>query len=169
MDRLLTRVSVIAARIAGVGLLLMALLGVADIIATQFLKSPIPGVVEITRGMMVFCIMLGLALAESDGKHIRVEIGLERLPARLRHYLNALAPISMAVLFALIAWFGWHAFWQSVVSKQYDQGSLQLPLWPARLALATGATLVALQALVRIARVLRQPTGRDGEQPLAPL
>lgn len=158
-----------AAALAGVGLLMMAFLGVADIIGTQFLGRPVPGTVEITRGLMVFCIMLGLAHAEAQGKHIRVEIGVEHLPPRARRYFNVLAPLGMAILFALIAGFGWDALWKSVATGEYDEGSIALPLWPARLALAVGATMMAAQSVLRIREVWRAGPDETAERPLAPL
>lgn len=161
--------SLAAARVAGIGLMVMACLGVADIIGTQFLGLPVPGTVEITRALMVFCIMLGLALAEADGKHIRVEILIERLPPKLRRYFNLLAPLSMAILFAAIAWFGWDALLQSVASKEYDEGSIAIPGWPSRLALAVGATMMVAQSIFRMREVFRDKAEKAQEQPLAPL
>ncbi|MEP6656179.1 MAG: TRAP transporter small permease [Betaproteobacteria bacterium] len=165
----MTRLSLVAAGCAGVGLLCMAFLGVADIIGTQFLRRPIPGTVEITRGLMVFCIMLGLAQAEAEGKHIRVEVVIDLLPGRLRRYFNVLAPISMAILFGAIAWAGWDMVRQSIANREYDEGLIKLPLWPARLALAVGATMMVVQSLANVRRVLRRAVDQPQAQPLAPL
>lgn len=158
-----------AAGLAGVGLLIMAFLGVTDIVGTQFAGRPIPGTVEITRSLMVFCIMLGLAHAEAEGKHIRVEIGIDLLPRGIRRYFHVLAPLMMAILFAMIAWFGWDALRQSIESREYDEGSIAIPLWPARLALALGATMMVAQSILRIRDVSRVERDDSAEQPLAPL
>jgi TRAP-type C4-dicarboxylate transport system permease small subunit len=147
----------------------MAFLGVADIIGTQLLRRPIPGTVELTRGLMVFCIMLGVAQAEAEAKHIRVEVMIDLLPLRLRRYFNVLAPISMAILFGAIAWAGWDMLRQSIVNREYDEGLIRLALWPARLALAFGATLMAAQSLVNVRKVLRRTIDQPQGQPLAPL
>ena len=163
------RLSLIAAGFAGFGLLFMAFLGVADIIGTQFLRRPIPGTVELTRGLMVFCIMLGVAQAESEGKHIRVEIVVDLLPLRVRRYVNVLAPLSMALLFGAIAWAGWDMLRQSIANHEYDEGLIRLPLWPARLALAVGATMMVVQSLANVRKVSRRAVDQPQDQPLPPL
>ena len=161
------RLSLIAAGFAGFGLLFMAFLGVADIIGTQFLRRPIPGTVELTRSLMVFCIMLGVAQAESESKHIRVEVAVDLMPLRIRRYFNVLAPLSMALLFGAIAWAGWDMLRQSIANREYDEGLIHLPLWPARLALAIGATMMVLQSLINARKFLRRAV--DLPAHLAPL
>ena len=163
------RLSLLAAGCAGVGLLCMAFLGVADIIGTQFLRRPVPGTVELTRALMVFCIMLGLAQAEAEGKHIRVEVAIDLLPVRWRRYFNVLAPLSMAILFAAIAWGGWDMLRQSIANREYAEGLIKIPFWPARLALAVGATMMVLQSLANVRKVLRRAVDQPLDQPLAPL
>jgi TRAP-type C4-dicarboxylate transport system permease small subunit len=161
------RLSFVAAGCAGFGLLYMAFLGVADIIGTQFLRRPIPGTVEVTRCLMVFCIMLGVAQAEAEGKHIRVEVAIDLLPLRVRRYFNVLAPLSMTILFGAIAIAGWDMLRQSIANHEYDEGLIHLPLWPARLALAVGATMMVLQSLANTRNVLRRAV--DAPAHLAPL
>lgn len=159
------RLSVMAASLSGVCLLFMGFLGVADIIGTHFLGRPIPGGVEITKALMVCVIMLGMALAEAQGRHIRVGVVAEHLPRRLQGPLEVLSHFAMAVMFAAIAWFGWDAFWGSIVRYEYDEGLIQVPLWPARLLLALGATLMTVQAsLLAYARLAgKQVPGQPAE------
>jgi len=163
----MSRLSFVAAACAGVGLLFMAFLGVADIIGTQFLRSPISGTVEFTRQLMVFCIMLGVAQAEAEGKHIRVEVAIGLLPVAWRRYFNVLAPTSMAILFAAIAIFGWDMLRQGIVNREHAEGLIKIPFWPARLALALGATLMTLQCLVNARKVMRRNV--EQREHLAPL
>ena len=158
----MTRLSLIAAACAGVGLMFMALLGVADIIGTQFFGKPVHGAVELTKGLMVFCIMLGIAQAEARGKHIRVEVAIGLLPRRAQRWFDVLAPLSMAILFAAVAWGGWDMLRQSIANQEHSEGLIKIPFWPARLALAVGATMMVAQCLVNVRKVLR----RAVDQPL---
>ena len=79
---------------------------------------------------------------------MRVEILVSMAPPALKRFLAFLSELSITVLFAAIAWFGWAALWRSIVIDEYTQGILELRLWPPRLALALGATLLVIQALV---------------------
>ena len=163
----MTRLSLVAAACAGVGLLFMALLGVADIVGTQFLRSPVHGTVELTKALMVFCIMLGIAQAEAQGKHIRVEVAVALLPRRVQRYFDVLAPLSMAILFAAVAWGGWDMLRQSIANHEHSEGLMKIPFWPARLALAVGATMMVAQSLVNVRKVLRRAVDQpqDAVQP----
>jgi TRAP-type C4-dicarboxylate transport system permease small subunit len=58
---------------------------------------------------------------------------------------------------------------QSIANREYAEGLLKIPFWPARLALAIGATMMALQSLANVRKVLRRAVDQPLDQPLAPL
>ena len=145
-------ISLASAGLAGAALVLMALIGTADIIGTQFLASPVPGTVEIISTLMVAGIALGLPLAQHARRHVRVEIFIDRLPARVRAALDILAQLSLALMLAGIAWMGWRMFLTSIATNEFAEGLIALPTWPARLALALGATLAVVQTILLVLR-----------------
>jgi TRAP-type C4-dicarboxylate transport system permease small subunit len=157
-------VSLAAAGLAGVALILMALIGTADVIGTQFLGRPVPGTVEIGSSLMVAGIALGLPRAQYARRHVRVEVVVDRLQPRLRAVLDIVAQISLALLLAGIAWMGWRMFLTSIATKEFSQGLIEIALWPARLALALGATLAVVQTIVLILR----PEPAEATQPTQP-
>jgi|KBSSwiStaDraftv2_1062776.scaffolds.fasta_scaffold973794_1 TRAP-type C4-dicarboxylate transport system permease small subunit len=141
-------VSIAAAGLAGVALVLLAVIGTADVIGSQFLGRPVPGTVEIGSSLMVAGIALGLPLAQFARRHVRVEIFIDRLPPRSRAVLDFLAQLCLAVMLAGIAWLGWRMFLTSLATNEFSQGLIEVPMWPARLALALGATLAVVQTIV---------------------
>ena len=145
-------VSLAAAGLAGAALILLALIGTADVIGSQFLGRPVPGTVEIGSSLMVAGIALGLPMSQYDRRHVRVEIIVDRLPPRLRAALDVLAQLSLALMLAGIAWMGWRMFLTSIATKEFSQGLIEIAMWPARLALALGATLAVVQTIVLILR-----------------
>jgi TRAP-type C4-dicarboxylate transport system permease small subunit len=64
-----------------------------------------------------------------------------------------------ALFAAAIAYYGWRAFGRSVAQGEFASGIVQFALWPARLALALGASLMVVASLGRVADALR---GRAG-------
>lgn len=140
---------------AGVALLAMAFLGVADIIGIQVFASPVPGVVELTSSLMVASIFLGLPITEARGQNVRVEVLVQSAPPAIRRALAVLSRLSMAALFGMIAWFGFESLVRSIETNAYAEGLIRLPYWPARLALVIGAVLVVLQALNAAVREFR--------------
>ena len=60
----LSRLESLAAAVAGLGVLVMMLLGGVDVITTKLLDWPIPGVYELTETLMVASVFLALALSQ---------------------------------------------------------------------------------------------------------
>ena len=134
-----------AAFIAGIGVLVMMLLGGMDVITTKAFSWPIPGVYEITETTMVASVFLALALSQREKRQIRVELFTERLRARPKRVADALAELCSLAVYSFIAWYGVQAVWISIAVGDYGSGAVRLPLWPAKLALALGAVLMCLQ------------------------
>lgn len=143
---------------SGVALLAMAFLGVADIVGVHLFASPMPGMVEITSSLMVAAVFLGLPMTEARGQNVRVEILVQRAPRVIMVALALLSRLAIAALFALIAWFGTQSFMRSIATNEYAQGLIEVPYWPARLALVVGAALVVLQAFRAAMREIRAGT-----------
>ena len=160
--RLLLRVSRGCALVSGVALLCMMVAGAADVIGTNLdvvglQSSPIPAVFEFMATMMVVTVFLGTTLAQARRSHIRVEVLVDRLPWRARSVLEAIAHLLSAVMWGLIAWYGWKSGFHSVSVGEYAPGLIKFPVWPARLVLGFGASLMTLQCLFDVVGVFHAP------------
>lgn len=158
---LLLRVERQAAALAGLGVLVMMLLGGMDVLTTSALNQPIPGAYEIIETMMVGSIFLALALSQAEGRQIRVELLTERLGPRTQELLNALADACSLLVYGLIAWYGMKAAWTSTLSGEFSSGLVQFPQWPAKIALALGAWLMVLQCVFNALASLRKALTRN--------
>lgn len=143
---MVTGINRIAWLIAAAALFLMAGLGATDIIS-GLLGKPVPGAYEFTELLMVIMLFLGFASAQEMKSHIVVELVVERLPYALRLCCELLALVCTGSLFLLFAYFGWDALVHSVGVGEYASGLIAVPLWPTRLALAIGASLMLLQTI----------------------
>jgi TRAP-type C4-dicarboxylate transport system permease small subunit len=135
------------AAVAAACILMMMLVGAADIIGTWLLDLPVPGAYEITEAFMVSGIFLALAAAQMFGHHIRAEVFRPLLPIRLAHALDRAGSLLMFAFFAFVTWYGWTEAIDAWASGEYSAGILKLPVWPPKLALAVGATAMAVQSL----------------------
>ena len=63
---------------AGAAILLMTLLGGADVLSTALFRQPIPGVYEATETLMVLVIFLSLGWLQTSNGNIAVDILTER-------------------------------------------------------------------------------------------
>jgi TRAP-type C4-dicarboxylate transport system permease small subunit len=118
-------------------------------------SRPIPGVHEFIAAMMVFTVFLAVSLAQARRAHIQVDLFTRMMPTLAQKALALLQHALGAIVFGLIAWFGWKMAWHAVVVGEFSAGLYDFPLWPARTALALGATLVAVQCLFDLLAVAR--------------
>ena len=153
----LTRINRAAASLAGAAILLMMLVGAADVIMTNlnlfgFASRPIPATTEFMATMMVVAVFLGLSLAQQRRSHIQMDVSQFAGPA-VRRPLEALHHLSHGLLYGLIAAFGWSAAGHAFEVGEFAAGAYDFPIWPARLILAAGASLMTVQCAVDLAAV----------------
>src|SRR5699024_9395703 len=121
-------------------------LGAGDVVGWM-IGYPIAGAYETVESLMVLAIFLAIAEAQQRQAHIKVDLLRVQLGRRGQIVLGILASLCSLLFFALVAYYGWSAFLRSVATGEFRQGQIGFPLWPARLALAFGASLMTLQCL----------------------
>jgi TRAP-type C4-dicarboxylate transport system permease small subunit len=146
--------------LAGASLVLMTLLGAADIVGTKFFNYPIPGTFEATEALMVLTVFLSLAHVQARRDHIAIDLVVSRLSANARRALELGARLLTLGVFAVMGWQGWALGLASVRDREYASGIVQFPVYPSKLALAVGVTLLVLQALLDVVGALRGDAGR---------
>ncbi len=160
MVALLARLGVLGITLAGASLLLMVLLGAIDIIGTKFFDRPLPGTFEATEALMVLGVFLALPYTQARRQHIAVDLLVSRFGPGGRRALDAFATFLTLAVFVLIAWQGWVLALASFSVREYASGIVRFPVYPAKFALAVGASLMVFQALVDLvadARGARPP------------
>jgi TRAP-type C4-dicarboxylate transport system permease small subunit len=146
-----------------VGMISSMLVGVADVVGTEFLGAPVLGTLEFTESTMVLIVFGALAYAQERRAHIRVELLYGHAGARGKSFMEAVTHIVAFVFFALVAWQGLGELLYSWEMKEATMGSVRFPLYPARFFLLLGAVLL----LLRLAIDIVQDIGRlqRGEPP----
>ncbi|MET9783266.1 TRAP transporter small permease subunit [Nocardiopsis alba] len=133
----------------GAGLLLLALmfLTVADVVGRSAFGRSVLGTVDISTLLLVTIAFLGLASAEIDGKHVSVTLVEERFGPRTRRILSGARVVLLAILGALIVW-----GMGEVLLSAYERGEttndiLRLATWPAKLVLFLSFLLFFVMAV----------------------
>lgn len=147
------------------GLLLLALmfLTVADVVGRSVFGQSVLGTVDISTLLLVTIAFLGLASAEIDGKHVSVTLVEARFGHRNRMVLSGIRAVLLLVLGSLIVW-----GMGEVLLSAYDRGEttndiLRLATWPAKLVLFLSFLLFFVMAVWK--EVLEFRTFRSGEVP----
>lgn len=120
---------------AGVLLLLIILLTVADVISRNLRDRSIVGTVDITTMLLVATAYLGLASAEADGRHVSVELIENRLGARARLVFSGIRAALLVGLGALMTWGLTEVLISAAERGETTNDILRLPTWPAKVVL----------------------------------
>jgi TRAP-type C4-dicarboxylate transport system permease small subunit len=146
-----------------VGMIAAMLVGVADVVGTEFFGSPVLGTLEFTESTMVLVVFGALAYAQERRAHIRVELLYGHAGARGKSFMEALTHIVAFIFFALVAWQGLGELRYSWEMKEATMGSVRFPLYPARVLLLLGVALLLLRLVIDIAQDIGRL--RRGEPP----
>jgi TRAP-type C4-dicarboxylate transport system permease small subunit len=172
VSRLMAWVNRACAVLSGIAILAMMVAGAADIIMTNLdivglASRPIPGVNEFIGTMMVFSVFLAVSLAQARRSHIQVDFLTRLLAHPLQTFLAIVQSLLAITVFGLIAWFSWVVALQSTRTGEFAAGLYNFPLWPARLTLAFGATLMTIQCVFDLIATLwpRYSTRDDAAEP----
>jgi TRAP-type C4-dicarboxylate transport system permease small subunit len=146
-----------------VGMIAAMLVGVADVVGTEFFGRPVLGTLEFTESTMVLVVFGALAYAQERRAHIRVELLYNYVGPRGKSFMEAVTHIVAFLFFALMAWQGYVELLYSWEIKESTMGSVRFPLYPARVLLLLGVALL----LLRLAIDIVQDIGRlrRGEPP----
>jgi TRAP-type C4-dicarboxylate transport system permease small subunit len=146
-----------------VGMVAAMLVGVADVVGTEFLGRPVLGTLEFTESTMVLVVFGALAYAQERRAHIRVELLYSFVGPRGKSFMEAVTHIVAFIFFALVAWQGYVELLYSWEIKESTMGSVRFPLYPARVLLLVGVALLLLRLAIDIAQDIGRL--RRGEPP----
>ena len=149
--------------IGTVGMISAMLVGVADVVGTEFFGRPVLGTLEFTESTMVLVVFGALAYAQERRAHIRVELLYSHVGPRGKSFMEALTHIVAFVFFALMAWQGYVELVYAWEIKESTMGSVRFPLYPARFLLLLGVLLLLLRLAIDIAQDIGRL--RRGEPP----
>lgn len=159
----------VLAVLAALCVLVMMLLTAGDVAMRSLTGRSIAGAQEVTETLMVAVVYLGIAYALYKREHVAVSVFTLRLPVRLRF---ALRLVGQAVMLALVVWIIWRTgaqAWRSWLNGEVRFGLLQVPVWPARMAIPVGMTAFLLQGLLdAYDQIVALATGRPDESDADP-
>jgi TRAP-type C4-dicarboxylate transport system permease small subunit len=89
-------------------------------------------------------LFLALPATLQRGAHIRITLLLQRLPARARRGVEAVALALALALATALAWAAARLVWFSHLTNDVSQASDATPLWIPQLAMAVGCAALAL-------------------------
>ncbi len=135
--------------IAGVLFLGATALTFANVVGRYVFSAPIFWAEEITVYGIIWCVMLGGALASWRGEHLRVEIIEMFLGDRFTRRLQTVVLIVVASVAAIIAYYGW-GFVEFAADMDQRSVVSGIPMTIPFAAIPVGFLLVAVASVVRL-------------------
>jgi len=173
-DRALWRVERALTLAAGLLILGVMLVSVANILGRKLFDLPVPGFVDWMVQAIPLIAFLGVAGCQRVGGHIRMDILVGQLRGRLLWLFELFSVLLMLALVVVLAWGAWLHFERSFAwdSPWYSRDStidIGLPTWPVKLAVPLMLGLLALRLCLQAWaywRALRAGQERPAAVPL---
>ncbi len=131
--------------IAGITLVTVMILVVANVLLRYLFNAPISGTLELTEGALPLIVFLSLAMTQYEGGHIKVVLLTRTFPAGAQRAALVLAMLAGAAFFAWATWAGLEAATKSLAIGEIERGSIRYPIWPIKFAIAAGMALLSIQ------------------------
>ena len=105
--RIIDRLSVLLAVIAGIALTFLAVFTIVDIVMRYVVNDPIVGSIDVIKLALLVMTVCALPYAGRTDCHIVVDIVPNFSNPRLTAARDAAGKVLLAILFAIMAWQGW--------------------------------------------------------------
>ncbi|OGO41949.1 MAG: hypothetical protein A2137_03380 [Chloroflexi bacterium RBG_16_58_8] len=129
LDKFSYQLSVWFERIAIIGFLGMMVSTLIDVVGAKLFKWPLPVGTEAIYLFQVIAIAGAIAFAQIDGRHIRVEFVVDKLPRRARAFFHSLAALLGLALFTILLWESYE-YGQALRLAKDVTATSKIPLFP---------------------------------------
>lgn len=157
LDRVSRLTSSIGRELAVIAIVLMMVLVSLNTIvrALPFIDS-LYFVEEYAGYLFVALAFMGLADTFRNQGHIRVEILVQHLPARISAALELLVTLVAISIISILAWHAMELFTKSFASAERAQTVTRTPLWIPRMFLVPGYCLLLIELLAHTSQSLNR-------------
>ena len=117
----------------------------ADIFGRAIFNSPVKGTPEIVSMSIVIICFLLAGYAVQSNSMIATDVFSGMFGVRGRAAASLLSAVLGILFFGVIVWGSYEPMLHAWVSGEYEgEGALRVPVWPARIVVVIGSTLVVL-------------------------
>ena len=174
IDRSLYRVEQVLALVSGLAVFSLMLLAVVSVGGRNFANQPLPGYVDWIEQAMPLIAFMGIAYAQRDGGHIRMDMVVGALKGRLLYVVEFITTAVILLVVVLLVWGTWSHFDRSFdfampmwsTDSSIDIG---LPIWPAKLLAPVAFSVLSLRLALQLwayARAIANPQNAPVAIPL---
>jgi TRAP-type C4-dicarboxylate transport system permease small subunit len=148
-----TKITRWLAILAAVCIAILMIINFIDIIGTKFFLRSVPGALDISEELMVFLTLLPIAFIALERGHIRITLLEGRMPPAVRFVLQIIQYVIATLITGFITWRVFVQFQKTLEVLQLKEG-IDLPIWPANLAVAISFGFLTLVWMLLLAKTL---------------
>ena len=146
--------------VAGLLVALIVVVTCLDVLSRTVANRSIQGASELVVLFLVGLVFLGLAGAQASGSNFSVTILVRLLSPTARRVVGFFTTLIALVTIGFLTWFSWTRAIASIAAGEESYGVIPFPVWPSRLIIAIGFTMLVVQLLVELVRP-RDPRDQD--------
>ena len=154
--KMLDHIIVALGTLSAVLIMLIMFLSSADVTSRYLLGAPIKGAYELNEIFFLSAALLGVAYAQKYKAHVNVELLVSHLPKRIAVSVETCMLFVALVTYAIVVWMSSLEFLNSWTTNEFRWGLIAIPLWPARLMVALGFTLLCCRFIGEIVINIRR-------------
>jgi TRAP-type mannitol/chloroaromatic compound transport system permease small subunit len=148
VDKVIDRLSYIAAIISGMLVLIMGFSSTYATIRRYIFLSPEPYSYEVNIIFLLACVVLAIAAVQVNRRQLRVDFVSNHFSEGVQDFLINIVGSLMAIfVITLLVWKSWDAAWYSLSIGETSQSVWREPLGPIKLVVPLGSFLLLLVLL----------------------
>jgi len=146
--------------LGGIALVLLGVVITADAASRSF-GFALVGASEVGGVLLVCLIFFGISHTQLLRGHVAIEAIVSYMPKHIRCIAEAIALALCLTLTLLITWGTIRGAIDSYVNMEFQYGTMQFPLWPAKAVVALGFGLLALQQIIHLIEAIGTVFGKN--------
>jgi TRAP-type C4-dicarboxylate transport system permease small subunit len=112
--------------------------------------------IEASVFLLIFTVFVGAPFVQKNEHHLNVDLVIIHLLPRTREITLIVVSITSCILTAILAWYAWPMWWETVIQNEHSESLWGPPLWIPYLFLPLGMTLLFLQYIGYIGRKIER-------------
>lgn len=146
----ITRLNNLIGRWAAYLIFVIFLLLIAEVFMRYLLSAPTSWTNELGQMLFGIYIVLSGGYVMAQRGHVNVDLLYSSLSRRTQAWLDIFTSSMFFLFTAALLYFGSSMAWESVQSMETSYSAWNPPIWPIKLAIPIGTTLLLLQGVAKL-------------------
>lgn len=166
--RITDGLTVITGWVAALCLVAAALIVTEAVIVRKLLGISTIWQIEASVILLIFTVFVGAPFVQKNEHHLNVDLVIIHLSPRTRELTLIVVSIVTCILTAILAWYAWPMWWETVINNEHSESLWGPPLWIPFLFLPLGMTILFMQYIVFIGRKIERLRKGEIEENVLP-